>query len=158
MRQSGFQLRFRRFEIAHIAPTLPNAIERRTEYRRCRPPLKATEVFLSSSDAIMIVIFLDLAAASAPRSSHVAKVLRLKQVLPAAAVLKRHGCFRRATNRATGNWQLRKTGKATTRPAAVARGAWNLLKAPSCACLANYKPKPNQPVELYQGAEWLWYL
>lgn len=113
-----------------------------------------TEVFLSSSDAIMIVIFLDLAVASAPRSSGVAKVLGLKQVLPAAAVLKRHGCFRRATNRAT----KKETGKATTRPAAVARGAWNLLKAPSCACLANYNPKPNLPVELYQGAEWLWYL
>ena len=71
----------------------------------------------------MIVIFLDLAAASAPRSSHVAKVLRLKQVLPAAAVLgtllKRHGCFRRATNRAT-----KKDGK--SHHAACGRCAWSV--------------------------------
>ena len=67
----------------------------------------------------MIVIFLDLAVASAPRSSGVAKVLGLKQVLPAAAVLKRHGCFRRATNRAT-----KKDGK--SHHAACGRCAWSV--------------------------------
>ncbi len=94
MRQSGFQLRFQRFEIAHIAPMLPNAIERRTEYRRCRSPLKATDMFLCFSDAIVIVKFRDLAIAGAHRSFHIAEVPGLKQVLLAAAVLKRRRCVR----------------------------------------------------------------